>query len=105
MALIDAFLTQTAAIKPFIRAASGELIYGDEERRPCRIEQGANLEASTYSVADGQIDQIVANARMYCRGDAIPNRSIVICDGREYTVIKCSVLRGFHAGHLEVYLV
>lgn len=103
MALIDAFLKQTVKIKPYIRTAGGEPVYGREETRKCRLERGCNLQ-TVYKNADGQIDQIVANAKMYCRGEAIPDRSVVLFDGREYIVIKCSVLGGFTDDHLEVYL-
>ena len=37
MALIDAFLKKTVRIKPYVRDAGGEIIYGKEEQRKCRI--------------------------------------------------------------------
>lgn len=103
MALIDAFLKQMVKIKPYIRTAGGEPVYGREETRKCRLERGCNLQA-TYKDPDGQIDQILANARMFCRGEPIPDRSVVSFEGREYTVIKCFVASGFRDDHLEVYL-
>lgn len=103
MALIDAFLKQTVKIKPFVRVAGGEIVYGREETRRCRLERGSNLQ-TTFKDPDGQIDQVIASARMFCRGEPIPDRSAVTFDGREYTVLKCFVLNGFKDDHLEVYL-
>ncbi len=103
MALIDAFLKQTVKIKPYIRTAGGETVYGREETRKCRLERGGTLKTA-YKYQDGQIDQILANARMFCRGEPIPDRSVVSFEGHEYTVLKCFVASGFRDDHLEVYL-
>ena len=103
MALIDAFLKKTVRIKPYVRDAGGEIIYGKEEQRKCRMQRGGNLRA-TYKNPDGQIDQVLANAKMFCTGKLIPTKSIVICDGKEYVVMRCDVATGFLDNHLEVYL-
>lgn len=103
MALIDAFLKQTVTIKPFVREASGGPVYGRVETRRCRLERGKNLQ-TTYKNADGQIDQTLADTKMFCTGTAIPERSIVTYEGKEYTVLKCYVSVGFKDDHLEVYL-
>ena len=103
MALIDAFLKQTVRIKPYVRDAGGEIIYGKEEWRKCRLERGSNLR-TTYKNPDGQIDQVLANAKLFCVGKFIPEKSVVIYEDKEFTVIKCFVLNGFRDDHLEVYL-
>ena len=104
MALIEAFFTQTATIKPFIRQGAGKPIYGPVETRSCRIQMGANM-MTTYKNPSGQIDQIEARAKMFCTGDAIPVDSIVTYDGTDYVVTQCSIMRGFGVSHLEVYLM
>lgn len=103
MALIDAFLKKTARIKPYVRDADGETIYGKEEQRRCRIQRGGNLR-TTYKNPDGQIDQVLANAKMFCVGNPIPAKSKVMCDGTEYVVMRCDIATGFSDDHLEVYL-
>ena len=103
MALIDAFLKKTARIKPYIRDAGGEVIYGEEEYRKCRLQRGGNLR-TTYKNPDGQIDQVLANAKMFCTGMPIPAKSIITCDGEEFVVMRCDVATGFSDDHLEVYL-
>jgi len=103
VALIDGFLRQTVTIKPYIREASGGPVYGDEEVRRCRLQRGRNLQ-TVYKNADGQIDQTLADTKMFCTGAAIPERSIVIYEEREYIVLKCHILNGFQDSHLEVYL-
>ena len=103
MALIDGFLKQIVAIKPYLREASGGPVYGEEETRRCRLQRGKNLQ-TVYKNADGQVDQTIADTKMFCTGAAIPERSIVTYEGREYIVLKCYVLNGFQDSHLEVYL-
>lgn len=103
MALIDAFLKWTAQIKPYLRDAGGEILYGETESRKCRMQRGGNLR-TTYKNPDGQIDQVIANAKMFCTGEPIPTKSIVIFEGKEYVVMRCDVATGFSDNHLEVYL-
>lgn len=103
MALIDGFFRQTVKIKPYIREASGGPVYGDEEERRCRLQRGQNLR-TVHKNADGQIDETIADTKMFCTGAAIPERSIVTYEEREYIVLKCRVLNGFQDSHLEVYL-
>lgn len=104
MSLIEAFFTQTATVKPFIRQGAGEAVYGTVATRSCRIELGAHM-MTTFKHPDGQIDQVEARARMFCVGDKIPNDSIVTYDGVDYTVLDCKIKRGFGFSHLEVYLM
>lgn len=104
MALIDMFFTQTATITPFVRMGSGKPVYGEAETRKCRMERGKKLQAMLNRNIDGTVDEVVANARMFCTGDPIPSRSIVQCDGQQFTVIDCDVMNGFADHHLEVYL-
>ena len=103
MALIEAFFRHEVSILPFIRQGSGEPVYGLAETRRCRIERGLNLK-TVYKNPDGQMDEIVASARMFCVGSPIPPRSIVTFEGTDYTVINCAVMNGFRDNHLEVYL-
>lgn len=102
MALIDAFFTQTATIQPFSHMGNGAPIYGEAETRACRMERGKNLR--TVGGASGDVEEIVAHARMFCTGNPIPSRSKVACEGQEFTVINCVVMNGFADHHLEVYL-
>lgn len=103
MGLISAFFTQTAVITPFIREGNAEPIYGETETRVCRLERGRHLH-HLYVNPAGSLDQIEANAKMFCEGDPIPSRSLVVCDGQEFTVINCEIMNGFADNHLEVYL-
>ena len=104
MAFIEAFFTQTADVKPFIRQGAGEAIYGPVATRSCRIEMGSHM-MTTYKHPSGQIDQVEARAKMFCIGDPIPIDSIVTYAGEDFIVTKCSVMRGFGFSHLEVYLM
>lgn len=103
MALIDMLLTQSAVITPFIREGNAEPIYGESEVRPCRMERGKHLN-HVYKNPSGALDEVAANAKMFCRGGYIPPRSLVVCDGQEFVVINCEVKNGFADNHLEVYL-
>lgn len=103
MGLIEFFFTQTAAISPFIREANARPVYGTTESRACRLERGRHLR-HTYVNPSGSLDQIEARAKMFCTGAAIPARSLVVCDGQQFTVIDCEVKNGFSDNHLEVYL-
>lgn len=103
MALIDMFLTDTVKVIPFIKFGDGEPVYGSPENRKCRFELNSHL-MSVYKNPDGEIDQVLSNAEMFCTGSFIPERSKVQYNGHEYTVIKCHVLNGFDSDHLEVYL-
>lgn len=102
MALIENFFNQVAVITPFIRDGGGEPIYGESETRKCRLERGKFLRRG--GSADGTIDELIGNARMFCVGDPIPARSFVACEGQEFTVIDCAVKNGFLDHHLEVAL-
>lgn len=104
MALIDAFFTQSAEVKPFERQGDGEPIFGAVETRPCRIEMGAHL-TTVHDRKDGQIDQVEARALMFCNGPKIPTDSIVTYDGEDYRVVRCEEMVGFGFSHCEVYLM
>ena len=104
MALIDAFLTETATIQPYIRQGAGHALYGEAQTRSCRIEMQAHLMTS-YKNASGQIDQVEARAKMFCTGDPIPADSLVTYNDETYKVINCEIMRGFGYSHLEVYLM
>jgi len=73
MALIDIFLNQEAVIKPYIREANGEPVYGEPEQEPrkCRMNHNRNLQ-TTYKNPDGQIDQVLVSVTMFCTGAPIP---------------------------------
>lgn len=103
MSMINFLLRQTAVIKPWIRYANGEDIYGEEEERKCRIQRTRDLE-HTYKNPAGGMDQVVARAKMFCTGDPIPERSVVKVDGLEYIVLECYRAFGFGEDHLEVTL-
>ena len=105
MGLISFLLCQTATITPFLREGAGEPIYGEPETRPCRMERGKHLNAqNSFIHPSGTYDQVTANAKMFCEGEAIPERSLVTCDGQTFVVINCEVKNGFADNHLEVYL-
>jgi len=102
--MIEWCLRQECIIKPWIRVANGEDIYGQEETRKCRVQNGAYLR-HTYQNPSGVLDQVEAHAKMFCVGEKIPTRSVVTIDGEEYIVIKCYVAHGLNGpDHLEVYL-
>lgn len=97
-------LRQKCTVRPWIRIANGEDIYGPAETRKCRMQDGAHLR-HTYKNPAGTLDQVEARAKMYCCGEKIPPRSIVAIDGEEYIVIDCYPARGLKGvDHLEVYL-
>lgn len=105
VALIDFVLNQECTIRPWLRSASGEDIYGEPETRKCRLQTGKILSNTTvYIHSDGAMDVQHANAKMYCTGEPIPNRSIVECGGRSFIVLNCYEARGFTGDHLEVQL-
>ena len=103
MSMIRFLLRQTATIRPWVRYANGEDIYGKEETRKCRLQRTRDLE-HTYKNPAGTMDQVVARAKMFCTGDQIPERSIVTVDGQEYIVLECYRAFGFLEDHLEVRL-
>ena len=103
MGLIEMFFAQEAVITPFVREGDAEPVYGESETRKCRMERGKHLQ-HTYKNPSGSLDQTVANAKMFCEGEPIPERSLVVCDGQEFVVIDCEVKNGFADNHLEVYL-
>ena len=103
MALIDFLLTQTASITPWVRYANGDDIYGEPETRKCRLQYMRDLETN-YKNPSGQIDQVIARAKMFCTGDTIPERSQVVIDGEKFIVLRCYHARGFTNDHLEVTL-
>lgn len=108
MAMIDFLLTKECTIYPYEREYDGEDIYGEPETRKCRIQGGKYLVSGTsggFNNADGVIDAIQANAKMYCTGSLIPPRSRVECNGRSYIVIDCYEAMGLKGvDHLEVLM-
>ncbi len=103
MSMISFLLKQTATVRPFIRYANGEDLYGEPETRKCRIQRRRDLE-HTYKNPDGTMDQVIARAKLFCEGEPIPERSMVTVDGIEYIVIECYRAVGFKEDHLEVVL-
>lgn len=103
MSMIGFLLRQTATIRPWIRFANGEDIYGETEERKCRLQRTRDLE-HTYKNPAGGMDQVLARAKMFCTGEPIPERSIVTVDGAEYIVLECYRAVGFSEDHLEVVL-
>jgi len=104
MALIDFLLNQQCTVTPWVRLANGEDIYAEPQERACRIQADRRLD-HTYVNPSGALDQAPANnTKMFCRGDFIPTRSIVECDGQRYIVVKCYAARGFEQSHWEVLL-
>ena len=104
MGVIAAFFNQECVIHPFIRHGGGETIYGEDETRPCRLEEGKHLR-TTYKNPNGQIEQVEARAKLFCEGEEIPTSSIVTCDGKSYIVVDCHGARGFFLNHQEAYLM
>lgn len=103
MGLIEVFFNHTITIKPFIRMGGGEPVYGPNEIRRCRFENGRNLK-TVYKNPSGQIDETVAGAKVFCCGNPIPERSVVTHKGSNYIVISCAEIEGFGPSHLEVML-
>ena len=106
MGLISAFLTHTAHIEPFKRMINGRCVYGDAEERKCRIQRGLYLE-TVYKNPSGQIDEVRAQAKLFCEGGPIPEHSKISIDDEEkqYTVIRCYQAEGFGPDHQEAYLM
>ena len=104
MALIDRFLNDSVIVTPYSHQGNGEPVYGKSEYRKCRIQTGLHLE-TTYKNPSGQIDQVIANAKLFVSGDPIPPASLVLHERTEYVVVGCDVKRGFGPSHMEVYLM
>ena len=102
MSLISSLFTQEVTIYPFIREGAAEPIYGESETRKCRLQRGRYL--TNTSGADGTADQVTANAKLFCEGLPIPERSRILFDDSEYVVINCAAKNGFADHHLEIYL-
>lgn len=103
MSMIGFLLRQTATVEPWIRSANGKDFYGPPEERKCRVQRGRDLE-HTYKNPAGAMDQTLTRAKMFCTGEAIPERSKVTVDGEEYIVLECYRAFGFGEDHLEVEL-
>lgn len=104
MGLIAAFFDRECTIRPFLRMGGGEPVYGPDEMRPCRLEDGKHIR-TTYKNPSGQIDQVEARAKLFCEGEEIPTSSIITCDGKSYIVVDCHGARGFSLNHQEAYLM
>ncbi len=108
MAMINFLLSQECTIYPFIREYDGADVYGDPEKRKCRIQGGAYLKAqslSGFTSASGVLDAISTDTIMYCTGNPIPPRSRIECNGRAYIVIDCYEAMGLKGvDHLEVLM-
>lgn len=103
MSMIGFLLRQTALIRPWVRSANGEDVYGAPETRRCRLQRGRELE-HTYKNPDGGLDQVRARAKLFCEGTPIAERSKVTVDGEVYIVTACYRAYGFGEDHLEVTL-
>ena len=103
MSLIKPFLTEEITIEPFVRVGGGQIVYGEKETRPCRIEPAPNTKV-VYKNPHGALAETVASATVFCEGEEIPVNSKVYCNGHEMRVIKCALMRGFGQHHLEVSL-
>lgn len=104
MSLIDHFLNDSVIVTPYSHQGNGAPVYEKAHYRKCRIQTGLRVE-TTYKNPDGQIDQVIANAKIFVTGDIIPPASIVMHEDIEYIVVRCDVKRGFGPSHLEVYLM
>lgn len=104
MSVIERFFTQVVTIKPFIREGSGMPVYGDTETRKCRLEFGIKHRSPRGRGASGVLDTTTAGCRMFCCGEPIPMKSIVIYKDMEFVVADCHIMRAFSVSHLEVEL-
>lgn len=100
--LIDFLLRQRCLITPWLGYEDGRDVYGEAEERACRVQEGSKL--TDAGGVSGEADARAAAALMFCRGEAVPERSRVACEGREYIVTACRRARGFGEEHLEVTL-
>lgn len=104
MSLIECLFRQTVVIRPFIRYASGEPMYGPPQTRKCRFQAGSKLTVTAKDF-DGLMDNESAESKMFCVGTPIPTRSIVEYGDRDYIVIECEEKFAFTDSHLEVRLI
>ena len=79
--LIDFLLRQKCRVRPWLRMENGVDVYGEAQERACRLQKGLHLE-NGISV-DGVEDAVTAKALMFCTGAAIPERSLVDCEGKK----------------------
>ena len=104
MSLIDRFLNDSVIVSPYSHQGNGGPVYGKAHNRKCRIQTGLRVE-TTFKNPSGQIDQVIANAKLFVTGEPIPPGSNVLHDSTEYIVVRCDVKNGFGPSHLEVYLM
>ena len=100
--IIDFLLNQTCTIQPCIGCEDGAEAYGPEQTRRCRLQENRQLQAA--GGIHGTADAAPARAIMYCRGDAVPLRSRIVCEGTTYVVSACRRLQALGQDHLEVML-
>lgn len=108
MSLIESLFTQEARIELFAGLEDAAPVYRETPPRKCRLEVYNRMEKVGVQGGirvNGRVDNIGANALMFCTGAPIPARSIVTVDGESYTVTECAEARGFGLDHLEVKLV
>lgn len=99
--MIDFLLTQSVEILPFVRQGAGVPIFGEREKRKCRV-QFNKAGKPVYKGFDGLIEEQPLGGKLFCTGSFIPVNSKVIFGEYEYTVTGCSIKFGFSAHHLEV---
>ena len=101
--MIRAFLRDTCRVRPFLRQGTGKALYGEEEERPCRLENGV-AERVVYKDPSGRILEEVSNARLFTLGEPLPAGSEVCCGERVMRVLSCAEMAAFGRHHLEVLL-
>ena len=107
MTIPGCLLNQTCRIRPYLREAMGESLYGDWETRRCRVETAPVIRTVPVSVG-GRIEEIPVRARMFTEGGLIPVLSEVeICllgQTQKMRVLQLSVMWGLTYSHLEAAL-
>lgn len=101
--MIRAFLRDTCRIRPYLRNGMGQALYGEEEVRPCRLEDGVQ-EKVVYMDPSGRILEEVSTARLFTLGEPVPAGSQVRCGERCMRVLTCEEMVAFGRHHLEVLL-
>lgn len=100
--LIDWLLRQQCIIFPYLKTEDGEDRYGNAQTRCCRLQE--NRRSETYAGVYGTADPAPAHAMLYCHGQDIPLRSVILCGEKTYTVSGCRRVSALGQDHLEVML-
>ena len=96
-------LPTVCRIRPYLREAAGESLYGAWEERRCRVEPAPAWHTVRVE-SRGIIEEVPVQARMFLCGGAIPVLSEVEVGGVRMRALTVSAMWGMGQNHVEVAL-